>query len=37
MKMKNAIRSGRDGVIATVEVDVGQQVSHDQVLMTFSD
>ncbi len=37
MKMKNAIRSGRDGVIATIEVDVGQQVSHGQVLMTFSD
>ncbi|MCB2210221.1 biotin/lipoyl-binding protein [bacterium] len=37
MKMKNAIRSGRDGVIATVEVDVGQQVNHGQVLMTFSD
>jgi biotin carboxyl carrier protein len=37
MKMKNAIRSGRDGVIATIEMDVGQQVNHGQVLMTFSD
>ncbi len=37
MKMKNAIRSGRDGVIASIEVAVGDQVSHGQVLMTFGD
>lgn len=37
MKMKNAIRSGRDGEIASVEVAVGDQVSHGQVLVTFSD
>lgn len=35
MKMKNAIRSNRDGVISSVEVAVGDQVSHGQVLMTF--
>jgi biotin carboxyl carrier protein len=37
MKMKNAIRSGRDGVIASIEVAVGDQVSHGQVLMTFGE
>ena len=37
MKMKNAIRSGRDGVIASVEVAVGDQVGHGQVLMTFGE
>jgi len=36
MKMKNAIRSGRDGVIGLIEVAVGDQVGHGQVLMTFS-
>jgi biotin carboxyl carrier protein len=36
MKMKNAIRSTRDGTVASVEVDVGDQVGHGQVLMTFS-
>lgn len=35
MKMKNAIRAPRDGVIATVETSVGQTVAHGQVLMTF--
>jgi biotin carboxyl carrier protein len=37
MKMKNAIRSGRDGEIASVEVAVGDQVNHGQVLVTFTD
>lgn len=37
MKMKNGIRSNRDGIIASVEVAVGDQVGHGQVLMTFSD
>ena len=35
MKMKNAIRSSRDGVIATVEVIEGQEVSHSDLLFTF--
>lgn len=35
MKMKNAIRSPRDGVIATVEVTEGQTVAHGDVLFTF--
>jgi biotin carboxyl carrier protein len=37
MKMKNAIRSPRDGVIASVEVSEGQAVSHGDVLFTFID
>lgn len=37
MKMKNAIRSARDGTIDSVDVSVGDQVSHGQVLMTFED
>ena len=37
MKMKNAIKSNRDGKIATVEVNVGDQVQHGQVLMTYED
>jgi biotin carboxyl carrier protein len=37
MKMKNAIRANRGGTIATVEVGVGDQVGHGQVLMTYSD
>ena len=36
MKMKNAIRSPRDGVIASVEVSEGQTVSHGDVLFTFT-
>jgi biotin carboxyl carrier protein len=36
MKMKNAIRSPRDGVIASVEVSEGQAVAHGDVLFTFS-
>jgi len=35
MKMKNAIRSPRDGVIDTVEVSEGQAVAHGDVLFTF--
>ena len=35
MKMKNAIRSPRDGVIASVEVTAGQTVAHGDVLFTF--
>jgi biotin carboxyl carrier protein len=35
MKMKNAIRSPRDGVIAGVEVIEGQAVAHGDVLFTF--
>lgn len=37
MKMKNAIRSNRDGTIASVAVDVGDQVSHGQALLSFRD
>jgi biotin carboxyl carrier protein len=37
MKMKNAIRSPRDGVIASVEVSEGQAVAHGDVLFTFAD
>jgi biotin carboxyl carrier protein len=35
MKMKNAVRSPRDGIVATVEVSPGQTVAHGQVLFTF--
>lgn len=35
MKMKNMIRSNRSGQIATVEVNVGQEVDHGAVLVTF--
>ena len=35
MKMKNAIHSPRDGVIASVEVALGQAVSYGQVLVKF--
>jgi biotin carboxyl carrier protein len=37
MKMKNAIRSSREGTIASIEVAVGDQVSHGQILMTFTE
>lgn len=37
MKMKNAIRSNRAGTIASVEVNVGDQVGHGQVLMTYTE
>lgn len=35
MKMKNTIRSPRDGLIASVEVTPGQAVVHGDVLLTF--
>ncbi len=35
MKMKNAIRSPREGVIASVTVTSGQAVGHGDVLFTF--
>jgi biotin carboxyl carrier protein len=35
MKMKNAIRSPRDGVIGSVEVAEGQAVAHGDVLFRF--
>lgn len=35
MKMKNAIRSHRDGVVASVEVTPGQAVNHGDILVTF--
>ena len=37
MKMKNAIRSNREGMIASIAVNVSDQVNHGQVLMTFVD
>ena len=37
MKMKNAIRSSKDGKIASVEVAVGDQVDHGQVLLTYGE
>jgi len=35
MKMKNAIRSPRDGVVASVPVSPGQSVDYGEVLVTF--
>ena len=35
MKMQNAVRSPRDGIIASVEVSEGQTVAHGQILFTF--
>ncbi len=35
MKMKNAIRSPRDGVIDSVEINEGQVVAHGDILFTF--
>jgi biotin carboxyl carrier protein len=35
MKMKSAIRSGREGVVATVEVTPGQAVAYGDVILTF--
>ena len=37
MKMKNAIKSNRDGKIDVITVNVGDQVNHGQVLMTFTE
>ncbi len=36
MKMKSAIRSPRDGVIAVVEVTDGQRITHGQVIVRFA-
>jgi glutaconyl-CoA/methylmalonyl-CoA decarboxylase subunit gamma len=37
MKMKNALKSHRDGTIASVSVSVGDQVAHGQTLVVFKD
>lgn len=37
MKMKNAIKSHRDGKVASVAVNVGDQVAHGQTLVTFEE
>jgi len=37
MKMKNAIRANRDGRIASIEVNIGDQVGHGQVLITYEE
>lgn len=37
MKMKNAIRSPRDGVVATVEVIEGQTVAHGDLMFTLTE
>lgn len=35
MKMKNVVRSHRDGVVAEIAVAPGQTVSHNAVVITF--
>lgn len=35
MKMKNAIRADRDGVVAQVNVNPGDLVKHNQPILTF--
>lgn len=35
MKMKNAIRADRDGVVAAINVNIGDLVKHNQPLITF--
>lgn len=37
MKMKNAIRSPRDGRISAVRVSVGEIVKHNDILLEFSE
>ena len=37
MKMKNAIRSSREGVIQSVEINLGDRVNHGQLLITFAE
>lgn len=37
MKMRNAIRSGRAGVIAAVHISVGETVNHNQLLFEFQE
>lgn len=35
MKMKNSIKSDRDGTIAAIHVAAGDQVRHNQAVMTY--
>ena len=35
MKMKNSIKTDRDGKIASIHVNAGDQVRHNQPIMTF--
>lgn len=37
MKMKNSVRSQRDGVVAEINASVGQTVPHNAVVITFSE
>jgi biotin carboxyl carrier protein len=37
MKMKNSIKAGRNGTIGKINISVGDQVRHGQVLMEFTD
>jgi biotin carboxyl carrier protein len=37
MKMKNSIKAGRSGTIGKINISVGDQVRHGQVLMEFTD
>jgi biotin carboxyl carrier protein len=37
MKMKNTIRATRDGKIERIYVSIGDQVSHNHVLLDFAD
>ncbi len=37
MKMKNAIRANRAGCIESIDVSVGDQVVHSQVLMKYAE
>lgn len=37
MKMKNAIRANKAGTIASIDVAVGDQVNHGQVLITYAE
>jgi len=37
MKMKNSIKAGRNGTIGKINVSVGDQVRHGQVLMEYTD
>jgi glutaconyl-CoA/methylmalonyl-CoA decarboxylase subunit gamma len=37
MKMKNSIRSNRDGVIGEIKVKVGDHVTHGQALIAYKD
>jgi glutaconyl-CoA/methylmalonyl-CoA decarboxylase subunit gamma len=37
MKMKNTIRAGHSGIVASVSVSPGQSVKHKQVLVEFAE